>query len=99
VNGRVQPHWVIFGQNGFPAISVPAGFTTQIYDRVPDAASADGTGTRLVGPVAARLPVGVDFAARPFGEPTLLRIAAAYERITKHRERPAEFTGLPAGTR
>src|SRR5207253_2736904 len=59
VNGRNQAHWTMFGQNGFPAITVPAGFTRQVYDRVPDSASADGTGTRLVGPVAARLPVGV----------------------------------------
>lgn len=99
VNGRSQAHWVIFGQNGFPAISVPAGFTTQVYDRVPDAKSADGTGTRLVGPVAARLPIGVDFTTRPFGEATLLRIASAYEKVTKHRDPPAEFTGLPAAAR
>jgi len=100
VNGRNQAHWTLFGQQGFPAISVPAGFTKQVYDRVPDAASADGTGTRLVGPLAARLPVGVDFAARPFGEPTLLRIASAYEKVTKHREQPPEFRGpLAAGTK
>ena len=93
VNGRNQAHWVILGQNGFPAITVPAGFTTEVYDRVPDAHSPDGTGTRLVGPVQARLPAGVDFAARPFGEPILFRIAAAYEALTKHRLAPPEFSG------
>jgi len=92
VNGRNQAHWTLFGQQGFPAISVPAGFTTEVYDRVPDPQSPDGT--RLVGPVPARLPVGVDFAARPFGEPTLIRIASAFEKIAKHREPPPEFTGL-----
>ena len=94
VNGRIQAHWVLLGQNGFPAITVPAGFTTQIYDRVPDAKSSDGTGTRLVGPVAARLPVGIDFAARPFGEPLLFRIASAYERVARHRVPSAEFGAL-----
>jgi amidase len=89
VNGRNQAHWTLFGQQGFPAISVPAGFTTEVYDRVPDSSSPDGT--RLVGPVAARLPVGVDFATRPFGEPLLMRIASAYEKLTKHREPPPEF--------
>ena len=87
VNGRSQAHWVIFGMNGFPTISVPAGFTSEVYDRVPDATSPDGT--KLVGPVSARLPVGVDFAAR-FGEPLLIRIAAAYEKLTRHRQPPAE---------
>jgi len=93
VNGRDQSHWVVFGRNGFPTITVPAGFTSQIYDRVPDPASTDRTGTRLVGPIAARLPIGVDFAARPFAEPTLVRIAAAYEKATMHREIPPEFKG------
>jgi amidase len=99
VNGRNQAHWTVLGQNGFPAISVPAGFTSEVYDRVPDPSSPDGT--RLVGPVTARLPVGVDFAVRPFNEPLLVRIASAYEKATRHRTRPPEFTGLrrPAGTR
>jgi Asp-tRNA(Asn)/Glu-tRNA(Gln) amidotransferase A subunit family amidase len=95
VNGRNQAHWVLLGQNGFPTVTVPAGFTTQIYDRVPDPTSPDGTGTRLVGPLAARLPVGVDFAARPFGEPVLIRIASAYEKATHHRDPPVEFRSLP----
>ncbi len=92
VNGRNQAHWTLFGQQGFPAISVPAGFTTQVYDRVPDPASPDGT--RLVGPAAAHLPVGVDFASRPFGEPMLIRIASAFEKVAKHREPPPEFGPL-----
>jgi Asp-tRNA(Asn)/Glu-tRNA(Gln) amidotransferase A subunit family amidase len=93
INGRNQAHWTIFGQQGFPAITVPAGFTRQVYDRVPDATSPDGT--RLVGPVPARLPIGIDFAARPFAEPVLLRIAAAFEAVGKHRAPAAAFTGLP----
>jgi Asp-tRNA(Asn)/Glu-tRNA(Gln) amidotransferase A subunit family amidase len=95
VHGRNQAHWVIFGQNGLPAITVPGGFTKQIYDRVPDPKSPDGTGTRLVGPVPARLPAGIDFATRPFGEPVLIRIASAYEKATKHRSPPPEFGSLP----
>jgi Asp-tRNA(Asn)/Glu-tRNA(Gln) amidotransferase A subunit family amidase len=35
--------------------------------------------------------MGIDFLARPFDEPTLLRIAAAYERATRHREAPVGF--------
>jgi Asp-tRNA(Asn)/Glu-tRNA(Gln) amidotransferase A subunit family amidase len=40
------------------------------------------------------LPVGIDFAGRPFDEPTLLRIASAYERATKHHQPPPEFGPL-----
>ena len=81
--------WNLLGQQGFPAITVPAGFTTQVYDRVRDTASPDGT--RLVGPVAAKLPVGIDFLGRPFSEPLLLRIASAYEAATRHRVPPPAF--------
>jgi len=87
-NGRSPIGWSLIGQQGFPAITVPAGFTTTVWDR-----AADGTGTRLVGPVSAALPVGVDFIARPFDEPLLFRIASAYEAATHHRRPPPEFSG------
>jgi amidase len=67
-------------------MTVPAGFTTEVWDRV-----RDGAATRLVGPTPARLPVGMDIVGRPFGEPVLLRIAAAYETATKHRTPPPAF--------
>jgi Asp-tRNA(Asn)/Glu-tRNA(Gln) amidotransferase A subunit family amidase len=89
VNNRGVYHWTVFGQQGFPTITVPAGFTTHVYDRVLDPASADGT--RLMGPTAAKLPVGVDFAGRPFDEPLLFKIASAYMTATKHRMPPPEF--------
>jgi amidase len=57
---------------GFPAVAVPAGFTT------------DG------------IPVGIEFMARPFAEPTLLKIAFSYEQGTRHRKPPAlTGTGRP----
>jgi Asp-tRNA(Asn)/Glu-tRNA(Gln) amidotransferase A subunit family amidase len=86
INGRTPIGWFMFGQQGFPVIDVPAGFTTAVWDR-----ERSGSETRLVGPVAAQLPVGVDFVARPFGEPLLFRIAAAYEAATKHRRPPDGF--------
>ena len=86
VNGRSPVGWSFLGQQGFPVISVPAGFTTEVWDRV-----REGSGTRLAGPIAARLPVGVDFVGRPFDEPLLFRIAAADEARTGHRGRPPDF--------
>ena len=104
--------WTFLGVQGFPAITVPAGFTTQVWDRIPDpnapapapsarrsASGEDESSTPpmiLVGPVKAKLPVGVDFLGRPFSEPTLLKIAAAYAAATQHREPPADFGPLAA---
>ena len=93
VNGRSPVGWSFLGQQGFPVISVPAGFTTEVWDRV-----RDGADVRLVGPIPAKLPVGVDFVGRPFDEPMLFRIASAYEAATRHRAPPRDFgplTGEP----
>jgi amidase len=91
VNGRAPIGWSLIGQQGFPAITVPAGFTTEIWDRERDGSG----GTRLVGPIKAALPVGVDFIARPFDEGLLIRIASAFEAATRHRRPPPDFGPLP----
>jgi amidase len=93
LNGRGPSTWSVLGAQGFPLLGVPAGFTTKVYDRIRDA-SAPG-GTRLTGPTPARLPLSVMFYGRPFGEPTLFRIASAYEGATRHREAPPEFGPVP----
>ena len=92
VAGRSAIGWSLIGQQGFPAVTVPAGFTTAVWDRERD----DQNGSRLIGPVAAALPVGIDFLARPFQESLLIRVAAAYEAATRHRRPPPEFGPVPA---
>src|SRR5262252_2429262 len=87
--GRTNSVWGLLGQYGFSTLSVPAGFTAHVFDRVRDATAPDGT--RLVGPVPAKLPLGIMFFGRPFSEPTLIRIASAYEAATKHRIPPPDF--------
>jgi amidase len=78
--------------SGFPAIVVPAGFTREVYDRVPDA--SDPNGSRLDGPKPDQLPVAMEFLARPFDEARLFEIASAYEAGTKHRRPPKGFGPL-----
>lgn len=92
VNGRSATAWTLLGANGFPAITVPSGFTTEVYDRISDNSAQDGT--QMTGPIAAKLPVGIDFLGRPFDEPILLRIASAYEGATRHRQPPVGFGPL-----
>ena len=108
MNGR-GGSWSFLGQQGFPAITVPAGFTTVVYDRVRDPgapivqpsgggggdANVSTKGTHIEGPIPAKLPVGVDIVGRPFSEPLLLQIAAAYEAATRHRTPPPGFGPLP----
>lgn len=93
LEGRTNSVWGLLGQHGFSTLSVPAGFTTHVFDRVRDPAAPDGT--RLVGPIPAKLPLGIMFFGRPFSEPTLFRIASAYEAATKHRVPPPDFGPVP----
>jgi Asp-tRNA(Asn)/Glu-tRNA(Gln) amidotransferase A subunit family amidase len=95
LNGRDASNWGVLGAQGFPLISIPAGFTTRVFDRVRDPAVPGGT--RLIGPVPARLPVGINFLARPFDEITLFKIAGAYEAATRHRQPPPGFGPVSGG--
>jgi amidase len=41
------------------------------------------------------LPVGITFFGRPYSEPTLLKLANAYEQATHHRKPPKTAAALP----
>ena len=43
------------------------------------------------------LPAGLQFLGRPFDEPTLLRLAHAYEQATHHRAPPPLFPECQGG--
>jgi amidase len=86
VNDRSSGLWTYVNSRGFPALTVPAGFTTEVYDRAPDGA--------LLPAKAAELPVGIDFLGLPFSEPTLLEIGSIYEAATRHRTPPPDFGPL-----
>jgi amidase len=85
VNGRGL-NWTTISSRGFPALTVPAGFTTRVYD-------LDQDGVR--GPATpAALPVGVDILALPFNEAIVFEIGTAYEAATHHRREPPGFGPL-----
>lgn len=84
---------VLGSQTGFPSIIMPAGFTTQVYEWVPD--PADSRRTILGNPLPARVPVGIEFLGVPFSEPTLLSLVSGYESVTRHRRPPADFSDRP----
>lgn len=56
---------------GFPAITVPMGFTY------------------------GELPAGIQLMGRPFGEPTLIKLAYSYEQATRRRLPPTSTPPLP----
>jgi Asp-tRNA(Asn)/Glu-tRNA(Gln) amidotransferase A subunit family amidase len=85
VNDR-GTNWTTISVHGFPALTVPAGFTTQVYDRSP----VDNS----ISPTPAAMPVGIDILALPFGEPIVFAIGEAFESATQHRNPPPEFGPL-----
>lgn len=42
-----------------------------------------------MGYLQGRIPLGLEFFARAWQEETLIRIASAYEQLTRHRRKPA----------
>jgi Asp-tRNA(Asn)/Glu-tRNA(Gln) amidotransferase A subunit family amidase len=89
VNDRPSSIWTQINRSGFPAMTVPAGFTTKVYDWSAEA-------SQFLPPKAARLPVGVDFLGLPFPEAKLFEIGAAYEAATRRRRPPAAFGPVEA---
>ena len=64
---------------GYPLVTVPAGFVT---------CSADGG-------AAVDMPIGLTFMGRAWSEPTLIRLAYAFEGITQARRPPQLFSLAP----
>lgn len=87
VADRSSGLWTYVNSRGFPAMTVPAGFTTIVYDRDPSGV--------LLPAIPAALPVGIDFLGLPFSEAKLFEIGAAYEAATSHRIAPPDFPALP----
>jgi aspartyl-tRNA(Asn)/glutamyl-tRNA(Gln) amidotransferase subunit A len=77
----------IWNLTGFPALSIPCGFTSEL-----GALSRPQTPTTGAPPPIppAGLPIGMQIVGRPFDEPTVLKVGDAYQQLTDwHTRRPA----------
>ncbi len=82
--------------SGLPSIGVQAGLTHVVYDRTTRAAPSDAI---ALDPPSVRrdvtLPFGIVFLGRPWSEPQLIELAAAYERARGPRTPPPGFGPIP----
>jgi Asp-tRNA(Asn)/Glu-tRNA(Gln) amidotransferase A subunit family amidase len=85
VNNRGQV-WDAISSKGFPAMSIPDGFTSTAYD-------TDDEGNRLP-PVSVKLPGAIQIIGLPFQEQTLFDIGTAYENAAHKRQAPMAFGPL-----
>jgi amidase len=89
---------------GLSEVLIPAGFVTTVYDPVY---TLSKDGTRYVSTPSQTpttipdpgLPFSLVFRAEPGKEDVLLKIASAYEAVSKRRIPPPAFGPLPATTR
>jgi Asp-tRNA(Asn)/Glu-tRNA(Gln) amidotransferase A subunit family amidase len=96
VNNRPAGRFPTSADLGIPEITVPAGFNTAIYEPKFALNQAKDNYTSVANEteqstLAAPLPVGISFWGGPGDEPTLFKIAAAYESATHHRMAPSAF--------
>ncbi len=83
---------------GVPEITVPAGYNDIVYDPRYELSADKKSYTLVAGSVRSVLPhpmpYSINFWAGPGDEPTVLKVASAYEAATKHRVPPPAFGAL-----
>jgi Asp-tRNA(Asn)/Glu-tRNA(Gln) amidotransferase A subunit family amidase len=95
VNNRPDGRFPTSADLGIPELTVPAGFNDVIYEpsfalnstKDNYVAVANETTQSKMTP----MPFGISFWGGPGDEPTLFKIASAYESATHHRAPPAAF--------
>ena len=95
-NNRPDGRFPTSADLGIPELTVPAGFNDIIYepsfalnaakDNYTSVAN-ETTPTKMESP----MPFGISFWGGPGDEPTLFKIASAYESATHHRASPQAF--------
>jgi Asp-tRNA(Asn)/Glu-tRNA(Gln) amidotransferase A subunit family amidase len=92
-----QGSWTNIGR--LSAITVPAGYNDIIYEPQFVLSADKKSYTQVTGIEKSLLdhpqPIGIMFVAGPGEEPTLIKVASAYEAATHHRIPPPDFGPLP----
>ena len=96
VNNRPAGRFPTSADLGIPEITVPAGFNSVIYEPAFALNAAKDNYTSVANETALStllhpLPVGISFWGGIGDEPTLFKVAAAYESATHHRKAPEAF--------
>lgn len=95
VNNRPGGRFPLSADLGIPEITVPAGFTSVVYEPRFVLSTTNTSYTSVAGTVKGTLPnplpFGMSFWAGPGDEGVLLKAASAYELATKHRVPPPAF--------
>lgn len=84
---------------GVPEIIVPSGYNDVVYEAQYQLSEDTKSYVSVAGSVESKLPTpmptSIMFWAGPGDEPTVLKVASAYEAATHHRVPPADFGPLP----
>jgi Asp-tRNA(Asn)/Glu-tRNA(Gln) amidotransferase A subunit family amidase len=91
---------LVYPMKTFPAAEIPVGESRgELRPRDADNPFSSITGLPAIvvpaGFDSDGLPVALEFLGRRFSEPTLIRLAYAYEQATKHRHSPVSTPALP----
>jgi amidase len=86
---------LVFPFKTLPATKISEGWSNREADN--PLSSQTGFPGLLVpaGFTGKGLPIALEFLGRPFDEPILIRLASAYEHVSKHRKTPRHTPPLP----
>src|SRR5262249_1909191 len=103
VNSRPLGRFPTSANLGIPEITVPAGFNQIVYEPSYGLNQAKNSYIGVANNdrrtvLEVPLPVGMSFWAGPGDEPTILKVASAYEAATRHRKAAPAF-GPPTESR
>jgi hypothetical protein len=96
VNNRPDGRFPTSADLGIPELTVPAGFNKIIYEPSFALNAAKDNYVAVANEttpstVESAMPLGISFWGGPGDEPTLFKIASAYESATHHRAPPPAF--------